>query len=266
MPTLPQWANLLRAVDADGTDLRELPGLLRLSKRTVRSGVAASVRSGLVEEVGSGGGRCVHLTDDGRGAAAQWGFLRGSAEEQWRGQVKVEGALQLRASLEGVVAQLPLEHPHYPAGYGVADARITGGNGRDWKAVPRGKGDTVSDLPLSALLSQAVVAYALAYEEMSEVALSLSALVIRRVPPEGRSATGLGSSAGLSALVRHGFLQSKDEGNGPIVRLTPKGQAISDAYEDRVLTVEREWSRRFGGELIGDLRNALDKVLLTPEP
>jgi hypothetical protein len=36
MPSFDLWANLLRALDGVGTDLGELPRVLRLSKRAVR--------------------------------------------------------------------------------------------------------------------------------------------------------------------------------------------------------------------------------------
>jgi hypothetical protein len=36
MPSLDQWANLLRAIGSGGTNLRELPAMVRLSKRAVR--------------------------------------------------------------------------------------------------------------------------------------------------------------------------------------------------------------------------------------
>ena len=83
----------------------------------------------------------------------------------WQAKVGPEVASQLRASLESLVAAFPLEHPHYPASYGLADASITGGNGVDWKPVRRTGGDPVANLPLSALVSQALVAFAMEYEE-----------------------------------------------------------------------------------------------------
>ena len=83
---------------------------------------------------------------------------------QWRGTAW-PGAPSLRAPLEAIVSGLPLEHPHYPCGYGIADRRITGGLGVDWKAVHRAPGaDTVTSLSLLALLSQALVGFAVQYE------------------------------------------------------------------------------------------------------
>ncbi len=260
MPSLDLWANLLRALDNAATDRRELPVILRLSKRALRSRVSTAARHGWVEELQSGRGQVkVRLSVRGSGVTTRWKSLQGSAEERWRAEIGTNRTDRLRASLEQLVAALPLEHPHYPASYGVADASITGGNGQDWQPVPRGNGDTVSDLPLSALVSQALVAFAMNYEEKSPVALSLSGTVIRLIPPEGRPMQGLGDSAGMSALLRHGFLRMSGNA-GEIVHLTPKGLAVSCAYDGRLQAVETEWRNEFGDVSITLLRRALEEV------
>jgi hypothetical protein len=261
MPSLELWANLLRALDNAGTDRRELPVILRLSKRALRSRVATAARFGWVEELQSRRGQVqVRLTVRGSDVATRWKSLQGPAEERWRAEIGIHQTDRLRASLEQLVAAFPLEHPHYPASYGAADASITGGNGEDWQPVPRSNGDTVSDLPLSALVSQALVAFAMNYEEKSPVALSLSGRVIRLIPPEGRPLLGLGDSAGLSALVRHGFLRVSGNAGREIVHLTRKGLAVSRAYDGRLQAVETEWRTEFGDVSITLLRRALEKV------
>ena len=50
VPSLDLWANLLRVIDTAGIDRRELPLLLRLSVRAVRTRVSTAVRRGWVEE------------------------------------------------------------------------------------------------------------------------------------------------------------------------------------------------------------------------
>jgi hypothetical protein len=126
--------------------------------------------------------------------------------------------------------------------------------------VPRGNGDTVSVLPHSALVSQALVAFAMNYEEKSPVALSLSGTVIRLIPPEGCPLQGLGDSAGVSALVRHGFLCVSGNPGREIVHLTPKGFAVSCAYDGRIQAVEKEWRNALGEASIALLRRALEEV------
>ncbi|MGB6429869.1 MAG: hypothetical protein WBF06_04740 [Candidatus Acidiferrales bacterium] len=261
MPSLDLWANLLRALNVAGTDRRELPAIVRLSKRAVRSRMSVAARNGWVEELKLGRDPAtVRLTARGSVVATRWTPLQHAAEERWRAEVGAERTSKLRASLEQIATRLPLEHPHYPASYGAADASITGGNGRDWKAVPRQNGNSVSDLALSALLSQALVAFAMNYEKKSPVALSLSLMVIKRIPLEGRPLQGLGPFAGISALDRHGFVRLSGSKGGEIIYLTRKGVAVKDAHDERIQAVETEWRKAFGNEPVTALRRALEDV------
>jgi hypothetical protein len=261
MPLLDQWANLIRALNLAGTDRRELPTIVRLSKRAVRSRISLATRNGWVEELKlTRGQTTVRLTALGSVVATRWRSLQHAAEERWRAEVGADRTSKLRASLEQITARLPLEHPQYPASYGAADASITGGNGRDWKAVPRKSGSSFSDLALSALLSQALVAFAMNYEKRSPVALSLSAIVIKRIPLEGRPLHGLGPSAGISALDRHGFVRLSGNKGGEVIYLTRKGVAVRDAYNERIQAVEAEWRNGFGNGLVTALRLALEDV------
>lgn len=264
MPPLDLWANLLRAIDESGIERSDLPAVLRLSKRAVRTRIATSVRRGWIEERKAGRGRAeVRLTAQGSTIAARWKSLERSAETAWCKHTGAARADRLRTALKATVAALPLEHPHYPARYGAADASVTGGNGADWKAISRESGDTISGRCLCALTSQTWVAFAMAYEERSPVALSVSASVIRRIPPEGRPLQGLGHSIDVSALLRHGFMRIRSDHGREIVYLTSKGIAVRAAHEERIRSVESEWSERFGAVCIGALRSALEDVVKT---
>ena len=160
MPSLDQWANLIRVIGSAGTNLRKLPAKVRLSKRAVRSRLSSAARHGFVEEVTSGRGQtAVRLTVQGAEIAARWRLLQDAAEEKWRAQIGMGRTDSLRSCLERVVAIMQLEHPHYPASYGAADASIMGGNGKDWEGVPPQDRRQRFNLPLSALLSQTVVAF-----------------------------------------------------------------------------------------------------------
>jgi len=261
MPSLDQWANLLRAIGPGGTNLRELPAMVRLSKRAVRLRLSFAARHGFVDELQSGRGQStVRLTVRGAGIVSRWRSLQDAAEKKWRARIGVRRVDKLRSCLEQVVAIMPLEHPHYPASYGAADASITGGNGKDWEGVPRNVGDTVSYLPLSALLSQALVNFAMSYEERSPVALSLTIAVIRRIPRDGRPMHGIGDSVGFSALRRHGFVGVTGAAGGEVILLTPKGAAVFDAYEQRLRAVETEWCSWFAPAQVDALRRALENV------
>lgn len=160
------------------------------------------------------------------------------AEKSWQTETGVDKTDHLRIALIGIVAGFPLEHQHYPAGYGVADASITGGNGEDWSPARRSGSSAVAGLPFFALLSQAIVAFAIEYENISPVALSLSTDVIRRIPADGRSVRELANPIGVSALERHGYLPVRGTRANRIAFLTPKGIAASRAFDQRLASME----------------------------
>ena len=202
----------------------------------------------------------VRLTAQGVEVARRWTSLQEQAEKKWLMEIEVSEAGRLRRSLMRIVAGFPLEHPHYPASYGAADASITGGHGDDWKPVSRTGGSVIGGLPLSALASQAIVAFAIDYEEMSPVALSLSSAIIRRIPAEGRSLRELANPVGVSALARHGFLSISGTRASGVAFLTPSGIAVSESYDQRVGTVEGQWCNLFGKESVAALRHSLEAV------
>lgn len=261
VPSLDLWANLLRVLNDSGTDYKQLPSSLRLSKRAVRMRVSSAVRKGwIVEDNSVRGKRSVRLTSRGMELGAWWNAAQNNIEERWPYRTGVLFRDNLRKSLEDLVTQFPLEHPHYPAGYGAADASITGGNGQDWRAVPREPGGTATPLPISALLSQAIVAFAMSYEQHSPVAFALSTRLLKQIPADGRALRTLGDSVGISALQRHGYLiVSGDRGN-ELVRLTAKGRSVSDAYDEHIREVEVSWSARFGRRTVDEARRALMAV------
>ncbi|HUZ59356.1 MAG TPA: hypothetical protein VMU83_11290 [Hanamia sp.] len=264
MPSLDLWANLLRVLDDVGTDSHALPMMVSLSKRALQLRMKAAMRHGWVEVQKSGScPATVKLTVRGSAATTRCKRLIGEVEELWRANTGADLAHKFRTSLESAVAGFQLELPHYPASYGATDASITGGNGRDWKAVRRRAGDTVSKLPLTALVSQALVAFAMRYEEKSPVALSLSTTVIRYIPPGGCPLQDLGNSVGVSALLRHGFLRLSGTGANGTLSLTSKGLAVKSAYEERIRSVEADWRKDFGDISVTNLRRDLADVIDT---
>ncbi len=225
------WSNLLRVVGDDDVDLKALPSLARLSKRAVRATVNRMARRRWVSVEGG----VVRLTEEARHARDDWGSAIVRAESMW------PGATPLRGPLEAFVSRLPFEYAHYPCGYGTADWRITGGPGVDWTAVRRDRGaDTVSLLPVVALLSQALVGFTVEYESRVPFAILVgvyfdaafaSGSVPLAVAPPALMITG----NGRSSLERHGAV-IVDESRQ--VMLTAVGQRVRDAYRPTVAAVE----------------------------
>jgi hypothetical protein len=148
-----RWSDFLRVADGAAAKTVHLDG--RISKRGSTSAVKLSTREGwlTVED-----GTC-RLTDAGRAVRDSWGAAIARASEPFEA---------LRPALTPVVAALDLELPHYIHPYGTPDPSITGGrpHGADWKPVRRDRdADTTSSLSMLALLSQALTAYAIEYEQ-----------------------------------------------------------------------------------------------------
>ncbi len=183
----------------------------------------------------------------------------------------------LRAKgLPGMVFDPRTEHDAAEAWETESGGRLyVGDTGQDWRPVMRGEGDTVSGLPLSALLSQALMAFAIDYEGCGGLALARSGNVLRAIGDEGievevRAARSMGKPmfvpVGFAGLERHGFAalrtDQKDKKRG-WVTLTEKGKLVRDAYDDIVVAIEQRWKRRYGATLLRNLRRALTSLRLS---
>src|SRR5215210_5556691 len=157
-PGLSTEAVLLRTLEAGPAPIRELWRIGRVSKRAMETIVNAAMRQHMV------------ALDDGTVS------LLTSLPEADPASCP---------PLEALVSQLELEHPHFPVPYGTADPTFTGGPGVDWKPVPRGLDSSIGDLPISALLSQALVAFAIEYESRRVGPLQWAANILRTPDDDG---------------------------------------------------------------------------------
>jgi hypothetical protein len=281
-PPLPVWSNLLRPLAGEGpVPVRDLPALACLSRRQVGPAVTAGERWGLLT-VDRGGGRgraTARLSAHGADAHARGVRALERADAVWVDRVG-DAVAPLGAALEALVGRLDLELPWFPTSYGAADNTFAGGravaaqagppalpaHGTDWRPVLRTDPDGVDGLPLSALLSQAVVAFAVEYESESGAGLSLATgTLLRAVPDDGVRA------ADLPHTGAHGILADDGSATGraAVVRPTALGRALRDAHGPLVETIEGRWRSRHGTALVQSIRSATGAVLdriETPEP
>ena len=163
-----------------------------------------------------------------------------TARERWPSlDADVEGSVadDVATPLRDVVRQLYLEWPHFPTGYGPADHSITGGlhtsgggksdskvptHGTDWVPVPRHdvEGSSVAGLAVSALLSQAFVAFAADFEELRIGGLHLAASALRLLPDGGVPVSDIPMLSrlkgdGKSVLERHGYVEITRDPTSP---------------------------------------------------
>lgn len=162
--------------------------------------------------------------------------------------------------------------------YGAADPSAIGGpfvqkakksdglpaHGSDWKPVWRSDADTVAALPLTALLSQALMAFTIDYEDAFPWPLASTLTVLSHLSaepqllsevPEPHGITGNGKSL----LERHLIIKvSRDPATGQrFVALTDRGIAVMHHHPGRLEAVEAAWTERFGRTVVSDLRDAL---------
>ena len=287
IPQLAVWANALRAIDAEGTDQRQLGRRAVISKRVAEVVVGRLERRGQVSvEAKSAPGqrgkaRIVHLTPGGRAAQNAAARLVDAVQEDWRQRFGNDGIVRLREALSSLVDRLPVELPHYVTGYGAGDPSVTGGDyvledpgpprvpahGQDWPVVIREPGSTAADLPMPALLSQVLAAFAIDYERERLGHLSVVSNFLRLVGDEGvtlERAQALGGVSGngktlherhLDVVVEPGRARDK----GRRVYLTPKSRRMRDAYPHLVTEIEQRWCEEYG-DAVGAMRSALNAM------
>jgi hypothetical protein len=135
-----------------------------------------------------------------------------------------------------------------------------------------------SGLPLSSLLSQALVAFIIEFDNEFEhrmphlttdygaptgsrglwlVSMVMWENCMRYVTREGISADRLerhaGTPSNLAGMKRWGYIDS----NGPLIRATKAGLQAQSVWEPLTAEIEERWRQRFGAELIRRLTKEL---------
>lgn len=272
-PSLAVWSNVLRCV-GDGIDEKDLAPAARISTRLATAAVTGSARRGWIKtEPDKGKNRRVMLAATGQAAAAEWPARLEAFDGNWRQS-------ELRTALEELVGHFPFELPHFPASYGAADPSAIGGpyvqqqgkrvegipaHGQDWKPVRRVEGDTVSSLLTTALLSQALMAYTIDYEDRFPWPLANTATVLVHLSRDPRPLADVPgdheiTGAGKSLVERHLIAEVTKEGGRQLVALTDRGEQVMHHHPKRLAAVEADWLDRFGEPLLTSLRAALAAV------
>jgi DNA-binding MarR family transcriptional regulator len=278
--SLPLWANVVRPLDGAACTPAQLREASCLSRRALTPSLKGLHDRGWATTAGSGRTKTTSLTAAGRAVADAWRPIPGTVEAAWRASMGPATVDALRAALAAVVAQLPLELPHYPATYGTVDSSITGGGGAsgrgvDWRPVRRapGSADAVDALPLYALLSQALVAFALDYEEEDDGWLTrrgtylVGAGILRHVADEGTPVDIPPFRPWLPhwaryMVPRHGLgdIERDPTTRTDVYRLTARGRAWRDGHDAEVARVTDGWRASYGTATVDALGSALAAV------
>ncbi len=291
IPQLPAWANVLRVIDAEGTDQNDIVRRAVVAKRVARIAVQRLERRGrLAVEARTipgkrGKARIVMLTADGAAARARAESLVATLQDEWRQRFGGDAIDRLRAALTSVANRLPIELPHHVTGYGEGDPSVTGGDyhaeqpgppripahGQEWPVVLREIGGDPGALPLPALLSQVLAAFAIDYDRERLGGLNRTSNFLRFVGDDGiplEQAATLGRVSGNGKTLHERHLDVVVEPGRPSdmarrVYPTPKSRRARDAYPHLVMEIEDGWREEYG-DAIPALRAVLETMSKEP--
>lgn len=137
----------------------------------------------------------------------------------------------------------------------------------------------MNQLPLSALLSQALIAYTLEFDRLlaakckvfewkqSPPSLAMWSNILRFVGERGVEERELPELSGISkpavhisvaCLERHGWV--KVDAGTKVVRLTPRGRKIAKLWRSTLQEMEDQWSEQYGRSGVASLRASLEKI------
>jgi methyltransferase (TIGR00027 family) len=290
LTSLPMWANCLRQLPDEGITVAEL-------RRRARTGTNLDgMRRWRYVSYAPDPGRgkrprpdaIIAPTAAGRRAREVWQAATEETEARWRtrfGPAAIDG---LRASLADVVTRLApalpdclpiLGHglrskfepeappdPEAPVGLQAPAGPHGAADGQD--AASQG----AAGLPLWALLSKPLLAFALQYERAPGPSLAVSANVLRVLSPDGVRTRDIPARAGISkesvamalGLLTESGLATEgpdpDGGRFKITRLTSAGAAARAAYPALAAGIEADWRARFGPGRVAALRAALEPL------
>jgi DNA-binding MarR family transcriptional regulator len=277
--SMVMWSRWLRFVPDDGISLGDRRQLSQASPKEMRLWLTRLGPWWNYVTIDPGGGRApsqkpgpgwiVHPTPGGRKALEVWRPLTEVVEGRWRarhGQSEIE---RLCASLRALVDRFDYEPPGWLPilGYGLF---ATEGDDRQDEA-PANRDAWEKSLP--ALLSKALRTFAIEFEGMSDVSLAISANVLRLVGDDGVPLSNLPALAGVSTeaiamavgfLRKRGYAKVEPDTRGSrrkSLRLSSKGRAAKDAYQQITWAIERRWEEKYGERILRDVRESLERTV-----
>jgi DNA-binding MarR family transcriptional regulator len=272
------WSNFMRFVPEEGTTIGELKRLLPIPDKSMQNLVARMSQwwSYITVEPKPAGNASrripldalVRPTAGGRRAIEVWQTLDNAIEARWRERFGDGVINSLREALAAIVSKIDVELPHgLPIlGYGLYSHLPEGTRPSPGEPV-------IAKLPLSALLSQALLWFAVEFERESPVSLAISANVLRLLSDEGARASDLQRLASvskeaiatsLSFLTKRGYAVMKSTTAGSrtrVIALTAKGRVAQGKYRELLWAVEERWRSRFGGNAVSSLRESLERLV-----
>lgn len=255
--SLAMYANCMRLVDECGITADELEYLA-----CTPTNLNGMQRWGYVTVDKDG---VIRATPRGCEARETWRALFEEIERRWKMRFGASTIAALREPLRAIVAKLDVELPEMlPI--------LTHGFVNRPPRRPRPAAEPATNLPLSALLSKVLLAFALDYERDADLSLPIAANVLHVINVEGVRVRDLPRACGVSRegiamalrfLSSHECVVTEPESPGSRVRrvrLTERGLRAKRGYATRLATVEKRWRKRFGAKTIDALCSWLEAL------
>jgi hypothetical protein len=286
LTSLAMYENCLRFLDQPRTvaELQRLArtgtnldGMRRWGYVTISgTGVAASGR-----RQRPGQDSVLRATPAGQRAREVWEPLPALIEDRWRERYGAGPVGRLRESLEVIAGALDPSLPDCLPILGngmrsrLLDARLLDSGLADSGL---GAGDSGASLPLNALLSRPLLAFAVEFERESELSLAISVNVLRVLTEAGVRVRDLPLISGVSKeaiSMAMGVLtarrlavteQDPDGGRWKVARLTPAGSAAQRTRHDLLAGCERRWQERLDGAAVGVIEDVLTTLAGGDDP
>ncbi len=281
--SMAMWTKFMQFIPEDGISVGELKRVLGSTDKSVetlltRMGkwwgyvtLEPKVAGNRSKKIDSAA--LVRPTVGGRRAIEVWRGLAGVLENRWRKRFGDDEFHRLIESLTAVVGQFKVPMPDsLPIlGYGLFSK---GPYNKENREAPGSAG--ASEFRLASLLSKALLAFAIEFEQTSEVSLAISANVLRlcgtdpvhvRELPRLSSVSKEAIAMALSFLEKGGYGIVEPESPGSrtkILVLTAKGRAAERVYSELVWAIEEKWQARYGKDAVRTLREALEYFVGEP--
>ena len=270
--SLAMWENCMRYVtdepitvgdlEARARTGTNLDGMRRWGYITI-DGTARKAHNGR-----PGRNAVLRATAAGLRAREIWRPLPGFIEQRWRQRLGADQLSRLRNPLTSMVSGLDRGLPDCLPILGAALLS----QGPDPRLPPRPDGTAPEALPLSALLSRVLLAFALEYEREAGLSLAVAANVLRVLGTEGTRLRDLPALTGTSTasvrwalgILTRGDLAAEEPdpaaSRGKVARLTPRGLDAQHLYHELTGTIERRWHDGFTPGVTGALRASLEPL------
>jgi DNA-binding MarR family transcriptional regulator len=287
--SLAMWENCMRFVDNDGVTVQQLGKRARTTtnlKGMIRWGyIAVAPNPADPRPKPPRRDWVIRATPAGRKAQEIWKPLFAMIEERWRARFGNDEIDRLRQSLWAQIRQFEFQLPDcLPIlGYGLFSRRPDRERPVSRRPDPVRPelsvcADDPDSLPLSALLSRVLLAFAVVFERKSKLSLAICSNVVRLLDEKGVRVRDLPHLSGVSkesikislgylekcqcvVVERESSVKTNRKAMTKIARLTSRGQVAKAAYLQRLAFIEARWEERFGREETQDIRQSLERLV-----